>query len=360
VPSLPGLDRFAGKTWHSAAWDHDYPLAGKTVAAIGTGASAIQFVPQIAPQVEKLHLYQRTPAWVMPRDDRAFSSVEKALFRIPAIRWLYRQKLYWGHELRSVPFTLEPRILDLAQKIALRHLRAQVPDPVKRAKLTPSYKMGCKRILLSNDFYPAVARANVELVTEGIREVTATGIVTSDGVERPVDAIIFGTGFAVHDYLGPMRVVGRDGAELGAHWAVGAEAFLGTTVPGFPNFFSVIGPNTGLGHNSIIFMIECQVRYIVSALRAMKSGDYALLEPRPEVSRRYNDRLQARFDRTVWSSGCKSWYQDASGKNTTLWPGPTAEFMLRTWRFDPGDYVMRRRDELPVRRAPPLRAVGGR
>lgn len=359
VPRLPGLERFGGATWHSASWDHDFPLDGKTVAVVGTGASAIQFVPAIAPRVGRLHLFQRTPAWVMPRPDRAFGPVEQALFRIPAIRWLYRQRLYWGHELRAIPFTVEPRILKLAERIALRHLHAQVADPELRRKLTPDYVMGCKRILMSNDYYPALARSNVEVVTDGIREITPTGVVTVDGKERPVDAIVFGTGFEVHDYLGPMQVVGRDGAELGSRWRRRAEAYLGTTVPEFPNLFTIIGPNTGLGHNSIIFMIECQVRYIASALRAMDSGEYALVEPRADVTARYNERLQERLARTVWMSGCKSWYQDAEGRNTTLWPGPTAEFMARTWRFDPADYVMKRRDELPRREAPVVRAAAG-
>jgi len=359
IPSLPGLDRFAGPTWHSAAWNHDVRLAGRTVAVVGTGASAIQFVPRIAPQVARLHLFQRTPPWVLPRPDHDFTAVEKALFRVPGVRWLHRQRLYWRHELRAIPFTLEPRILRVAQRLAIRHLRQQVPDPALRAKVTPGYVMGCKRILMSNEYYPALNRPNVEVVTDGIREVTRTGIVTRDGVERPVDAIVFGTGFAVHDYLGPIRVVGRDGVELGAQWRHNAEAYLGTTVAGFPNLFTMIGPNTGLGHNSILVMIEAQVRYVMSCLRALDAGGFASFEPRAEVMHRYNARLQARLARTVWMTGCKSWYQNAEGKNTTLWPGPTAEFVLRTWRFDPADYVMRRRDELPVAQAPVRRAAGG-
>ena len=358
VPELPGLPRFAGPTWHSATWNHDVPLAGKTVAVVGTGASAIQFVPKIAPEVAKLHLFQRTPAWVLPREDHTFTATERALFRVPAIRWLYRQRLYWRHELRAIPFTIEPRILKWAEKMAIRNLHHHVKDPALRAKLTPDYVMGCKRILMSNDYYPALARPNVEVVTDGIREVTSTGIVTADGAERAVDAIIFGTGFQVHDYLGPVKVIGRGGVDLAATWRKSAEAYLGTTVAGFPNLFTLIGPNTGLGHNSIIFMVECQVRYVMSALRAMKAGDYALVEPRADVQRRFNERVQERLAGTVWASGCKSWYQDAAGKNTTLWPGSTAEFMLRTMRFDSHDYVMRRRDELPARAAPPLKAVG--
>jgi len=364
VPALPGLERFTGRRWHSAAWDHDAPLDGKRVAVVGTGASAIQFVPKLVPRVERLHLFQRTPPWVLPRPDHTFSAVEKALFRVPAVRWLYRARLYWGHELRAVPFTLEPRLLALAQRVALGHLHRHVADPALRRKLTPDYVMGCKRILMSNDYYPALARPNVEVVTGGIREVTAGGVIGADGVERRVDAIVFGTGFDVHDYLGPMKIVGRGGVELGARWRASAEAYLGTTVPEFPNLFVIVGPNTGLGHNSIIFMIECQVRYAVSALRAMDAGGYATVEPRADVTARYNARLQARLARTVWSTGCKSWYQDARGRNTTLWPGATAEFMARTWRFDPADYVMRRREPVapsrPVAPPRPVAIAGGR
>jgi cation diffusion facilitator CzcD-associated flavoprotein CzcO len=351
VPRLPGLERFAGRTWHSAAWDHHAPLDGRRVAVIGTGASAIQFVPQIAPRVGRLHLFQRTAPWVLPRPDREFGAVERALFRIPPIRWLYRQRLYWGHELRAVPFTLEPRILEAAQRLAIRHLHRQVKDRTLRARLTPDYVMGCKRILLSNDYYPALTRPHVEVVTSAIREVTAGGIVTADGALREVDAIVFGTGFDVHDYLGKVKVYGRGGRELGEVWRRSAEAYLGTTVPGFPNLFVLVGPNTGLGHNSMIFMIECQVRYVMAALAAIEAGGYALAEPRADVTRRYNDRLQERLAGTVWSTGCRSWYLDAAGRNTTLWPGATAEFMLRTWRFDPAAYHLERRAARPARRS---------
>jgi cation diffusion facilitator CzcD-associated flavoprotein CzcO len=359
VPRLPGLERFAGRTWHSAAWDHAAPLDGKTVAVIGTGASAIQFVPRIAPRVGRMFLFQRTPPWILPREDHDFTARERRLLRIGPLRWLYRQRLYWKHEVRSIPFTLEPRLLRYAQRLAVEHIRKQVPDPELARRLTPDYVMGCKRILLSNDYYPAVARPNVELVTDAIREVTARGLLTADGTERAVDSIVFGTGFDVHDYLGRFEVFGRGGVELSAMWRKRAEAHLGTTVPGFPNFFVMVGPNTGLGHNSIIFMAECQVRYILSCLRSMDRRGACLVEPRAEVVRRYNDRLQERLQRTVWTSGCQSWYLNQEGVNTTLWPGATAEFLLRTWRFDPDEHVMVRRDELPAAAEPAL-AVGGR
>jgi cation diffusion facilitator CzcD-associated flavoprotein CzcO len=346
TPKLPGLEKFAGETWHSAAWNHDVPLAGKRVAVIGTGASAIQFVPRIAPQVGKLSLFQRTPPWILPRPDHTFTRAEEAAFRVPGVRWAYRAMLYWRHEVTAIPFTLEPRILELAQRLAVWNLKRRVKDPALRAKLTPDYTMGCKRILMSNDYYPAVARDNVDVVTAGIREVTPGGIVTADGVHHDVDVIIFGTGFDVHDYVGPVRVTGRGGLDLGDAWRISPEAYLGTTMPGFPNAFVIVGPNTGLGHNSMIFMIECQARYIAGALAHMRARDLAAIEPTVAATRRYNDRVQERLAGTVWASGCKSWYQDASGKNTTLWPGSTAEFFARTYRFDVSAYRTTSRVEL--------------
>lgn len=351
VPKLPGLERFGGRTWHSASWDHSYPLEGERVAVIGTGASAIQFVPRIAPRVGQLHLFQRTPPWILPRQEQVFSEREKRRFRtVPGLRQLHRARLYLGHEARALPFTIKPRLLELLQPLVLRHLRHQVKDPVLRQKLTPDYVMGCKRILISNDYYPALTRANVELVTDGIREITRDSVVTTDGRERPVDAILFGTGFDIHDYLGGLRVLGRGGVDLGSTWRDDPQAYLGTMAAGFPNLFTLIGPNTGLGHNSIIFMIECQVRLVMSCLREMRTRDAATIEPRPEVVRAYNDELQRRLTDTVWMSGCKSWYQNAAGKNTTLWPGFTIEFAARTRRMRPADYVMKRRDQLPAAR----------
>jgi cation diffusion facilitator CzcD-associated flavoprotein CzcO len=358
VPDLPGLSRFEGNTWHSAAWRHDVPLVGKTVAVVGTGASAIQFVPQIAPEVARLHVFQRTPPWIWPRPDHDFGALEKQLLRLAPLRWLYRQRLFWAHEARAVPFALEPRLLRVASRIALANLHRHVADPELRRKLTPDYVMGCKRVLLSNDYYPALTRPNVEVVTDVIREVSRDGVVTAQGVERRVDAIIFGTGFDVQNPVGPVRVRGRDALDLEERWRAGPEAYLGTSVPGFPNLFTLVGPNTGLGHNSMLVMIEAQVRYVMSCLDFMRTGRLASVEVRPEVCARYNEAIQARLRRAVWSTGCKSWYLDARGKNTTLWPGPAAEFVLRTLRFDRASYVARRREVMPAPEAAPrLRVV---
>jgi cation diffusion facilitator CzcD-associated flavoprotein CzcO len=353
LPSIPGIDRFAGRTWHSATWDHDAPLDGARVAVIGTGASAIQFVPQIAPRVAQLHLFQRTPPWILPRQEQRFSERHKRAFRhVPGVRAAHRARLYAGHELRALPFTIKPKLLEWIQPLALRYLHAQVTDPVLRKKLTPDYVMGCKRILISNDYYAALTRPNVDVITDGIREITRDGVVTADGREHPVDAIIYGTGFDVHDYIGGMKVIGRGGVDLGALWRSDPEAYLGTTAAGFPNLFTLIGPNTGLGHNSIIFMIESQVRLVMSCLAAMEARDAVTIEPRLDVQRAFNDEMQRRLGTTVWKTGCKSWYVNAAGKNTTLWPGFTVEFAARTARARAGDYVMRRRDELPAAATP--------
>lgn len=340
-PDIPGLASFAGKTFHSARWDHDYPLDGKTVGVIGTGASAIQIVPSIAPRVGHLHVFQRTPPWILPKDDRDISPAEREWFRrLPVLQRLARLRQYTVHELMALGFVVDPRVLKYASRLALEHLKKSVPDEALRAKLTPHYTMGCKRILLTNDYYPAIQRSNVELVTEGIAEIREHGILTKDGKERPLDAIVLATGFQAADAVAPFVVRGRGGRELNDAWRDGAEAYLGTTVSGFPNFFLIVGPNTGLGHSSMVYMIESQIAYIQGALRAMQQRRLQLVDVRADAQERYNKRLHGRLAGTVWSTGCSSWYQAKNGKNTTLWPGFTFEFRLRTRRFDPQDYEL--------------------
>jgi cation diffusion facilitator CzcD-associated flavoprotein CzcO len=339
-PDIPGLASFAGKIFHSARWDADYPIEGKTVGVVGTGASAIQIVPAVAPQVGRMHVFQRTPPWIIPKADRPITPGERERFRrAPVLQRLVRARQYWFHELFAVAFVAEPRILRLAGKLALRYLRESVPDRALRERLTPRYTMGCKRVLLSNDYYQALQRPNVELVTDGIREVTPAGVVTADGRERALDALVLATGFQAAEAVAPFAVRGRDGRDLNDAWRAGAEAYLGTTISGFPNFFMVVGPNTGLGHSSMIFMIESQIAYIQSCLEAMRARNLRLVDVRAEAQARYNDRLVARLARSVWSTGgCTSWYQTRDGKNTTLWPGFTFEFRLKTRRWDPADY----------------------
>lgn len=338
-PDVPGLAQFQGPVFHSAQWRHDVDLRGKRVAVIGTGASAIQFVPQIAPLVSQLELYQRTPPWIMPKPDRQIGPREQRLYRrFPLLQRLVRGFIYWTLEARVLGFVIHPRLMKGVQWIAQRHLRKQIPDPVLRARVTPDYTIGCKRVLISNDYFPSLTRPNVDVVTQGIREVRAHSIVTRDGVERPADVLIYGTGFKAQEPIAPGMLFGRNGLDLHAAWSRGVEAYLGTTVAGFPNFFMIVGPNTGLGHSSMVYMIESQVRYILQALKAMRAQGLTAVEVRPEVQSAFNRRLQERLARTVWTAGCKSWYLDRNGKNTTLWPGFTFRFRLATRRFRLADY----------------------
>ncbi len=341
LPDIPGVESFRGKTFHSSRWDHDYDLAGKRVAVIGTGASAIQLVPEIAKQAGRLDVYQRTPNWIIPRNDRAYLDAEKTLFRkLPLTRQLHRAAIYWGHESRVMGLVLNPKLMTLFQKLAEWHIRRQVKDKALRDIVTPDYTIGCKRILISNDWYPALQQPNVELVTDGIREIRANSIVTADGTEREIDVLIFATGFYATENPIADRVHGRDGESLAHAWRDGEEAYLGTLVNGFPNLYFIIGPNTGLGHTSMIFMIETQVDYIARLLALRNKAGGKVLEVRPEVQARYNERLQARLGSSIWATGCDSWYKHKSGKITALWPGFTFEFRLRARRFNQQDYLI--------------------
>jgi cation diffusion facilitator CzcD-associated flavoprotein CzcO len=340
IPDLPGLEDFEGAAFHSARWDHDFDLENKRVAVIGTGASSIQFVPRIQPRVEKLHLFQRTPPWVLPHSDRPITDPERRAYRrLPLLQRLMRSGIYWARETFLLPFVRQ-RFAKLPEGIGRRHLRKQVPDPELRRKLTPDYTFGCKRALLSNDYYPALSQPNVEVVADGIAEVRPNSVVAADGTEREVDAIIFGTGFRVQDMPVIERVHGRDGHSLAEDWRESMQAYLGTTVAGFPNFFMLLGPNTGLGHTSVVVMVEAQIAYVMDALRAMDRNDWRTLEVREEAQRDYNERVQKGLRGTVWNDGgCASWYLDRSGRNTTLWPSFTWRFRERTRRFDPAPYV---------------------
>ncbi|RAY15836.1 4-hydroxyacetophenone monooxygenase [Actinomadura craniellae] len=343
VPDLPGLARFTGKTFHSAQWDHDYDLTGKRVAVIGTGASAVQFVPQIAERVDRLHLFQRTPPWVQPKPDFSFSRpFQGALERVPGATRALRNTIYWGLETRAVGFALDPRLAKPLERMALRHIERQIPDPELRAKVTPDYTFGCKRGLLSNDYYPALTRPNVDLVTDGITEIRERSVVTADGTEHEVDAIIFGTGFKVVDALADLRIVGRGGLKIQERWRDGIEAHHGITLPGFPNFFMLLGPNTGLGHNSVVFMIEQQVAHVMSCLKLLAEHGAGTIEPTETALRRFNDRIHRRLRKAVWNEGgCDSWYLDENGVNRTLWPGFTFEYWAGTRRARARDYVLR-------------------
>lgn len=338
TPDIPGLESFAGTMFHSARWRHDHDLEGKRVAVIGTGASAIQFVPAIQPSVAKLELFQRTPAWVMPRRSRRITGVEKFIYRnVPGVQRLMRLGLYWAREGMGVGF-FHPGVNKLASKVALRHMRKAIRDPALRAKLTPGYVMGCKRVLLSNDYYPALANENVEVHTSAIREVRPGGIVTADGVEHPADTIILGTGFHVTDMPVMHHIRGRDGCSLAQAWDPTMRAYLGTMVNGFPNLFFLLGPNTGLGHTSVVLMMESQLKQVLKALEHMRRNNIHAIEPTPEAQRRDSADVDRKMEGTVWGTGCKSWYLDATGRNSTLWPGFATTFRLRLRRFRPSDY----------------------
>jgi cation diffusion facilitator CzcD-associated flavoprotein CzcO len=340
VPALPGLDAFRGRAFHSARWDHGFDLTGKRVAVVGTGASAIQFVPAIQPLVEKLYVFQRTPPWIIPRQQKELGPRRHRLYRrFPAVQRAARGAIYLAREAFVLGFR-RPGVMRLAEAVARRHLRKSIPDPALRAKLTPEWRIGCKRILLSNDYLPALARPNVEVVTEGIAEVRARSIVSADGVERPVDAIVFGTGFVPTDPPLAPHVRGRDGRTLAEAWGGSPKAHLGTTVAGFPNFFLLMGPNTGTGHTSVVYMIEAQIEHLLGALRHLGVQGAAALEPRPEAQEAFVDAIDRRMRGTVWTSGgCASWYLDRTGRNSALWPDFTWRFRRRVARLDPAEYV---------------------
>lgn len=342
-PNIPGTERFRGTTFHSAQWDPDCDLDGKRVAVVGTGASAIQFVPEIAPKVEQLSLFQRTPPWVLPKADHPVSARTQRLFsNLPSLQWLYRSMLYWQMESRVAGFIGNSRLMHAAQQLARRHIRRNISDPELRQAVTPDYTMGCKRVLISNDYYPALNRSNVDVIPQEVAEVREHSVVTRDGSEHPVDVLIFGTGFHVTDAFDHLHVTGKDGAKIQDAWRDGMEAYLGVSVAGFPNMFLLLGPNTGLGHNSMIFMIEAQIRYVLQCLRLLEREGASHLDVRPSVQRRFNEWIQHKMSKTVWvTGGCDSWYLDSSGKNTTLWPGSTLTYWLRTRRLNPADYELR-------------------
>ncbi|MGS1000682.1 flavin-containing monooxygenase [Burkholderia glumae] len=354
LPQIDGIESFAGHAFHSQHWDHDYDLDGKRVAVIGTGASAIQFVPQIAPRVANLTLFQRTPPWIMPKPDRPLSRFEQWLFRtLPFTQKLARTSRYWLLESRVLGFAIHPALMKNVQRLAERHIRRQIADPALRATVTPNYTLGCKRVLISNDYYPALTRANVEVVTNPIARIEPDAVVTADGRRHAVDCLIYGTGFQVADPFPRGVIRGRGGVDIVDTWRDGAHAYLGTTLPGYPNFFMIVGPNTGLGHNSMVFMIESQIEYILGALDAMERERAEAVEVRPLVEADYNRRLQQRLGRAIWSTGgCKSWYLDPrTGKNTTLWPGFTWRFRQATAHFSIADYqayVATRHDAKPA------------
>jgi cation diffusion facilitator CzcD-associated flavoprotein CzcO len=343
IPELPGADRFTGAAFHSAQWDQSCDLTGKRIAVIGTGASAIQFIPEIAKHAGQVHVFQRTPPWIHPRPDFEIPPAVRATFAaVPATMRAFRDGIYWLLEARALGFAVHPSLMAPLQRIAERHIERQIADPALRAKVTPDYTIGCKRILLSSAYYPALTRPTVNLVTAPVTRITETGLACADGSSYDVDVIIYGTGFKTVEAVAELNVAGRDGVKLQDVWHGGVEAHHGITVAGFPNFFLLLGPNTGLGHNSVVFMIESQVQHVMSCLRLLARQRGSTIEVRASALRRFNDGIQRRLGRAVWSEGgCTSWYLDADGVNRALWPGFSFEYWARTRRARRGDYVIR-------------------
>ena len=341
VPKLPGMDSFGGQVFHSSEWDTSASLAGKRVAVVGTGASAIQIIPAIARTVDHLTVFQRTAPYVMPRRDAALSAGVRGLFtKIPVLRQAYRTGIYWMNELGGLSFLGNKTFRKIALFIARKHREAALKDPILRQKATPNYELGCKRVLVSDDYYPALARPNVNLITDAIDRVTPTGIMDTAGREHPVDVLIFSTGFVAADIICDLHITGRNGRVLLDEWAeTGPEAHYGTTVSGYPNMLFLVGPNTGLGHNSIVHIIESQMNYVLSYLDLLDgAGANAFLDVKPAVQRAYNHNIQERMKTTVWASGCQSWYMNAEGKNTTLWPDLTVTYRNVTRQVNAAEY----------------------
>jgi cation diffusion facilitator CzcD-associated flavoprotein CzcO len=339
LPNIPGIDTFTGAAFHSAEWDHDVDLTGKRIACIGTGASAIQYIPRIQPDAAHLTLFQRSAAWVLPKADVEYSAQHHALFKyFPPSRLAERFAIWSVFELLALGLTDIPAIKTPVIALADRHREKQVPDAELRAKLTPDYAAGCKRGLFSNEYFPALAQPNVTVETTAIESITPTGIRTSDGVEHEVDVIIFGTGFKGTEFLAPMNIYGLGGRKLADVWGdEGARAYLGLSVPQFPNLFLIYGPNTNVGAGSIIYMLESQARYIRQAVRYLTDRPGRYLAARPTADQHWDDWLQRRLKDTPWNF-CSSWYRNASGRITNNWPGATVLYRWKIRTFDPADY----------------------
>lgn len=343
-PDIPGLEAFAGAMFHTARWNHACDLRGRRVAVIGTGASAVQVVPAIAPVVDRLTVFQRTAPWVMPRRDRLVSERTRRLFaQVPAVQTLYRWLLFAVSEAMGPIVFLDSPLSKLGEWASLRHLERSVSDPELRRKLTPSFRFGCKRVLVSDDYWPTFERPNVALVTDPIRAVERTGVVTDDGRLHPADVIVLATGFKLGLASAPFPITGLEGLTLDRAWGNGAVAYKGVTVSGFPNWFTLMGPNTGPGHTSVLVYTERQIEYALQAIRLIRRENLAWVDVRREVMDAYNAGLQRRMRYMSWTTGCTSWYLGPDGVNRALYPGFASEYCVRLWRFRPEEYRLQRR-----------------
>ncbi|CAF5021204.1 unnamed protein product, partial [Rotaria sp. Silwood1] len=337
---IPGIDKFQGQMCHTAEWNKNIDFTNKRVAVVGTGASAIQTVPEVQKAgVTQLLVFQRTPPWIIPRADRIVTKFEKRLFkRFPIIQKFIRALVYWVRESTVLSFTYRLPVRFINEELVKFNLRHQVKDKELRKKLTPSYDLGCKRVLLSNDWYSSIQQPNVKVVTNRIQEIKSNSIVTRDGDEYPVDIIIWSTGFQVQHF--PLPIYGINGRALHEQWSETMQAYRGVTVPNFPNLFFLLGPNTGLGHNSVIVMIEAQIHYIAEALLYVDEKNVRMLDVKQNAHDEFNHKLQSKLKKTVWQSGgCHSWYQDAKGNNTTIWPDFTWIYILLMKSFDSKNYI---------------------
>jgi cation diffusion facilitator CzcD-associated flavoprotein CzcO len=342
VPPIPGLETFEGPAFHTARWRHEVELAGKRVAVVGTGCSAIQVAPEIQPIVEHLDVYQRTPGWTFPRMDFAYKERTLRLFeRFPVLQRLDRMAILAYMELVAASQTNRPWLLRPFRAIARRQITKAIDDPELRRKVTPNDEIGCKRVLITDDWYPALTKDNVELVADPIAEVTPTGVRTEDGTERPAEVLVLATGFEVHAGLAPMEVVGPGGQTLAEEWAYLARAYLGLSVPGFPNMFLLFGPNTGGGSGSVLYTIEAQMAHVIAALAELERADAQRIEVTREAAEAFDGELRSALVGTVWQSGCASYYLDENGNNTAIWPWHWNTYRRRTASLRPGAYELR-------------------
>ncbi len=341
LPDISGLDSFQGARFHSAAWDHDHDFAGERVAVIGTGSSAAQIIPAIAPHVGRLLVFQRTPSWTFPRLNRRITRLERVAYRrLPVLQRVARERQYWYRESLAVMLQRSSRTWVLEALMRIR-LRRQIPDAALRRQLTPRYRIGCKRIIVSDDYHKTFTRANVELITSPIEAVRERSIATRDGCQHGVDAIVLATGFHPIALIDPL--VGRDGLSLAERWSSRREAYLGTTVAGYPNFFMLAGPNTITGHTSVLLYAEAQMRYVIACIAHLQRHGFTSFDVREDVQTAFNRGLQRRLGGTVWlAGGCGSWYLDQDGGSSVLWPGYTRQFERALRDFDPSEYVLRR------------------
>ncbi len=341
IPDIAGADSFPGPTFHSAQWDHNVSVAGKRVAVVGTGASAVQFVPEIAKTARHVTIFQRSAPYVLPRPDGPIAPWIRRLYaRIPLLPRLRRKLIFAVFEYRHRVFRGDPKMVQYAMKLWRKELERAISDPAEIEKLTPDYRIGCKRILSSNDWYPALARDNVDVISQAVCSIEGDRIIAADGSETQVDILIWGTGFHVTDMVERLDITGPDGQTLRNAWARGMQANLGTAIAGFPNFFMLLGPHTGLGHNSVVLMIEAQVGHIGRVLHGMQSQGLEVVVPDPARQAAFTKEMQDRHTDSVWQvGGCSSWYQDAEGRNTTLWPGTVAEFQKRMAQSGLEQYV---------------------